>query len=61
MERVLEACAELPSFSGELPVLRQRIAESAREIFQAVVAGMMVRDGETTKQQKSHRDERKTL
>ncbi|HZE82051.1 MAG TPA: PAS domain S-box protein, partial [Candidatus Polarisedimenticolia bacterium] len=30
-----------------MPVLRQRIAESAREIFQAVVAGIMVRDGET--------------
>jgi hypothetical protein len=47
MERVLEACAELSSFSGELPVLRQRIAESARDIFQAVVAGIMVRDGES--------------
>src|SRR6267154_4204408 len=47
MERVLEACAELQSFNGEVPVLRQRIADSAREIFQGVVAGMMVRDGET--------------
>ncbi|MGZ4874581.1 MAG: GAF domain-containing protein, partial [Candidatus Angelobacter sp.] len=47
MERVLEACAELLSFNGELPVLRQRIAESAREIFQAVVAGIMVRDCES--------------
>ncbi|MGZ7051795.1 MAG: hypothetical protein ACXVJ0_07055, partial [Candidatus Angelobacter sp.] len=47
MERVLEACAELVSFNGELPVLRQRIAESAREIFRAVVAGIMVRDCES--------------
>ncbi|HEY5029699.1 MAG TPA: GAF domain-containing protein, partial [Candidatus Angelobacter sp.] len=47
LERVLETCAELSSFSGELPVLRQRIAESARDIFQAVVAGIMVRDGES--------------
>src|SRR5260221_3893459 len=47
MERVLEACAELQSFNGEVPVLRQRIADLAREIFQGVVAGMMVRDGES--------------
>jgi PAS domain S-box-containing protein len=47
VEKVLEACAELSSFSGELPVLRQKIAESARDIFQAVVAAIMVRDGES--------------
>src|SRR6185437_10841466 len=47
MERVLESCAELQSFVGGLPALRQRIAESARDIFQAVVSGIMVREGES--------------
>ncbi|MGB9123883.1 MAG: PAS domain S-box protein, partial [Candidatus Angelobacter sp.] len=47
MERVLEACAELSSFKGGLEALRQRIAESAGDIFHAVVSGIMVRDGET--------------
>ena len=47
MENVLEACVQLPSLSGEPPVLRQYIAESARKIFDAAVAGMMVRDGES--------------
>jgi len=46
MESVLEACAQIPSLSGDTLVLRQHIAESARDIFQAIVAGMMVRDGE---------------
>src|SRR5438270_5557735 len=47
MEKVFEACAELPSFTGELPRLRQHIAESARDIFQPVVSGMLVREGES--------------
>src|ERR1700729_4100586 len=47
MENVLEACVQLPTLSGDPPVLRQYIAESARKIFEAVVAGMMVRDGES--------------
>jgi hypothetical protein len=47
MEKVFEACAELPSFTGELPRLRQHIAESARDIFQPVVSGILVRDGES--------------
>jgi PAS domain S-box-containing protein len=47
MEGVLEACAELSSFTGALAALRQRIAESAGNIFHAVVSGMMVREGET--------------
>src|SRR5580765_4628596 len=46
MEEVLEAGAKLPSLSGEPPALRQHIAESARVIFQAAVAGMMVQQGE---------------
>jgi hypothetical protein len=45
MEKVLEACAGLPSMGGEVAVARQRVAESAREIFKAVVAGIMVSDG----------------
>jgi PAS domain S-box-containing protein len=47
MEKVLEACVQLPALSGEPSVLRQHIAESARTIFAAAVAGMMVRDGES--------------
>jgi len=45
-EKVLEACAQLPSLGGEAPVLREYVAESARKIFQAEVAGMLVRDGD---------------
>ncbi|MGH9633962.1 MAG: PAS domain S-box protein [Candidatus Angelobacter sp.] len=44
---MLEACAELSSFTGGLAALRQRIAESAGNIFHAVVSGMMVRECET--------------
>src|SRR5579871_778635 len=47
MDSVLEACGELSSFIGGLPALRQRIAESTRNIFQAVVSGIMVREGES--------------
>src|SRR5436305_2650925 len=47
IERVLKACAEFQSINGELPVLRQRIAESARDIFQPVVSGIFVREGES--------------
>src|SRR5579864_2358636 len=46
MDSVLEVCAELSS-GGSLPALRQRIAESAGDIFHAVVSGIMVREGET--------------
>src|SRR5882724_10828167 len=46
MEKVLEACANLPSLGGEAPVLREYLAESARKIFQAEVAGMLVQDGD---------------
>ncbi|HEY1526354.1 MAG TPA: PAS domain S-box protein [Candidatus Angelobacter sp.] len=47
MEKVLESCVELANLSQDPSVLRQHIAESARNIFKAVVAGMMVRDGES--------------
>jgi hypothetical protein len=47
MERVHEACAGLASFTGGLPVLRQQIVDSARDIFQPVVSGMIVREGES--------------
>src|SRR5438270_3816974 len=47
MEKVLEACTELSSFTGGLPALQERIAESAGDIFRAVVSGIMVREGET--------------
>src|SRR6478672_11670938 len=47
MERVLEACAEMLASTGELPLLRQRIAESVQQIFQAAVAGIMVHERES--------------
>ena len=46
MEKVFEACVELPNLSQDPVVLHRHIAESARKIFKAVVAGVMVRDGE---------------
>jgi len=47
VERVLEACAEMLASTGELPLLRQRIAESVQQIFQAAVAGIMVHERES--------------
>jgi hypothetical protein len=46
MDGVLEACAQLKSF-GQASVLRQHITKSARNIFQAVMTGIMVREGES--------------
>lgn len=46
-ERALEACLHLPTVSGGLPVLRQHIVDAAQQVFQAVVSGIMVRDGES--------------
>jgi two-component system NtrC family sensor kinase len=46
MDGVLEACAQLKSF-GQASALRQHITESARDIFQAVMTGIMVREGES--------------
>src|SRR5882672_1556616 len=46
VEKVLEACSQLPSLGGEAPVLREYVAESARKIFQAEVAGMLLQDGD---------------
>jgi two-component system NtrC family sensor kinase len=45
MENVLASCIELATLSGEPPVLRQHIAETARKIFQSLVAGVMLGDG----------------
>jgi two-component system NtrC family sensor kinase len=45
MENVLAACIELASLTGEPPVLRRHIAETARKIFQSLVAGVMLGDG----------------
>ncbi len=44
MENVLTACIELASRGGEPPVLRQHIAEAAREIFQSLVADVVLGD-----------------
>src|SRR5260221_5411067 len=50
MEKVLEVCAQLPSQGGDPQVLREYIAESGRKIFQAAVAGVLVREGESYQQ-----------
>ena len=46
MDRVLEACAELASLPAGLPAVRQRTTEAVRDIFQPLVSGIMVREGE---------------
>jgi PAS domain S-box-containing protein len=43
MEKVLEACAQLPLLGGDPAALREFLAEAARRIFTATVAGMLVR------------------
>src|ERR1051325_7586461 len=45
-ERVLDACAQLALLSPEPVALQKHIAESASQIFQAAVAGLLVREGE---------------
>ncbi len=49
-EKVLEVCAQLPAQGGDPQVLREYVAESARKIFQAAVAGVLVREGESYQQ-----------
>ena len=46
-ESVLEACLELSRLNAEPAVLREHIVSSAGKIFEAAVAGMMVRDGDS--------------
>jgi PAS domain S-box-containing protein len=43
----LQECLQLPSVSGGPPALRQHLVDAAGKIFQAVVAGVMVREGES--------------
>src|SRR5205807_8204971 len=45
LQEVLEACAQLPSKAGPA-VLRDYVADSARKIFQASLAGILAREGE---------------
>jgi two-component system NtrC family sensor kinase len=47
MQKVLEACSQLPSGSGDPARLRAYIAESARDALQALVAGILVKEDET--------------
>src|SRR6185312_3230359 len=46
MDRVFEVCAELASLHGGAPVVRQRTTETVREIFKALVSGIMLCEGE---------------
>ncbi len=45
-EKVLEACSQLAALSADGPALRNSISRTARETLQALVAGMLIRDGE---------------
>ena len=45
MERALEACLQLPALRAEPPVLRDHLLNSAGSIFQADLAAMLVREG----------------
>src|ERR1041385_8575765 len=45
MDKVLEACTQLALMSGEPPVLREYVAETARKVFTGAVAGILVRQG----------------
>ena len=44
LDQALAACAQLPA--GELKVLREYFAETARKVFQAGVAGILVKHGD---------------
>src|SRR6266404_463145 len=46
LERVLEACAHLPSLNREPAALYEYLSASASKIFQAAVAGMLLREDE---------------
>src|SRR5690348_7668124 len=47
MEKVLDACAQLPSLGSDAGSLRDFLTEASRKIFAANIAGMLVREGET--------------
>jgi PAS domain S-box-containing protein len=47
MEKALEACTQLPQGYQDLPTLHTYVAEKARDISQALVAGLLVKQGET--------------
>jgi len=46
VDRVVEACAEIAYLPAGLPLIRQRSAETVRDIFHALVSGILVREGE---------------
>ncbi|HWZ46451.1 MAG TPA: PAS domain S-box protein, partial [Candidatus Saccharimonadales bacterium] len=47
MQKVLEACAQLPRLGSDATAVREFAAEVARKTLQAPVAGILQRDGET--------------
>ncbi len=46
MEKVLTACSQLPALGGEPKVLQESVTETARKVFEAVAAGILVSDGD---------------
>jgi PAS domain S-box-containing protein len=48
MDKVLEACTQLAQMTGEPAALRECVAETARKVFAAVMAGILVRQGQTS-------------
>jgi len=47
MQKVLEACAQLPRLGSDAAAVREFAAEVARKTLQAPVAGILQRDGDT--------------
>jgi GAF domain-containing protein len=47
MQKVLEACAQLPRLGSDAAAVREFAAEVARKALQAPVAGILQRDGDT--------------
>lgn len=47
MQKVLEACTQLPLLSGDEAALRSYIAETARDTLNGLVAGLLLRQDET--------------
>ena len=46
MEKVVDICSQLGQLGGDAPVIRDFLAESARKLLTATVAGVLVKTGE---------------
>ena len=46
MEKVVDICSQLGQLSGDAPIIRDFLAESARKLLTATVAGVLAKTGE---------------